>query len=131
VLDQPKAWFDDEENSQAGLTSSLDRNAEEMRNLVGRFAPFIVVVAAMMTIATVWYLVVCWKLTLVGIAAAPSLYFVTKGFEAVSSKWENLTCSAGNEAGSIFVETFTDIRTVRALTLESSTKSTTKPPQPP
>ncbi len=119
VLDQPKAWFDDEENSLSALTSCLDRNAEEMRNLVGRFAPFIVVVAAMMTIATVWSLVECWRLTLVGVAAAPSLYFVTKGFEAVSSKWENLTNSAGHAAGSIFVETFTDIRTVRALTLES------------
>lgn len=119
VLDQPKTWFDQEENSLASLTSCLDRNAEEMRNLVGRFAPFIVVVAAMMTIATVWSLAVCWKVTLVGIAAAPSLYVVTKGFEAVSSKFENLTTSAGNEAGAIFVETFTDIRTVRALTLES------------
>jgi ATP-binding cassette, subfamily B (MDR/TAP), member 1 len=119
ILDQPKAWFDEEENSLAKLTSCLDRNAEEMRNLVGRFAPFIVVVVAMMTIATSWSLVICWKLTLVGIAAAPSLYLVTKGFEAVSSKWENLTNQAGNEAGSIFVETLTDIRTVRALTLES------------
>jgi ATP-binding cassette, subfamily B (MDR/TAP), member 1 len=108
VLDQPKAWFDEEENSLASLTSCLDRNAEEMRNLVGRFAPFIVVVVAMMTIATTWSLAICWKLTLVGIAAAPSLYLVTKGFDAVSSKWENLTNDAGNEAGSIFVETFTD-----------------------
>lgn len=119
ILDQPKAWFDMQENSLSSLNGCLDRNAEEMRNLVGRFAPFIVVVAAMMTIAAVWSLVVCWKLTLVGIAAAPSLYFVTKGFDAVSSKWENLTNEAGNEAGAIFVETFTDIRTVRALTLES------------
>ncbi len=119
ILDQAKAWFDMQENSLSGVTSCLDRNAEEMRNLVGRFAPFIVVIAAMMAIATVWSLAVCWKLTLVGIAAAPSLYLVTKGFDAVSSKWENLTNEAGNEAGAIFVETFTDIRTVRALTLES------------
>jgi ATP-binding cassette, subfamily B (MDR/TAP), member 1 len=115
VLNQPKAWFDEDGNGLADLTSCLDRNAEEMCNLVGRFAPFSVVVAAMMTIATVWSLIECWKLTLVGIAAASSLYFVTKGFEAVSSKFEHLTNSAGNEAGSIFVETFTDIPTVHAL----------------
>jgi ATP-binding cassette, subfamily B (MDR/TAP), member 1 len=119
VLDQPKAWLNEEENGLAGLTSCLDHNAGEMRNLVSRFAPFIVIVAAMTTIAIVWSLIECWKLTLVGIAVAPSLYFVTKDFEAVSSKFENLTDSAGNEAGSIFVETFTNIRTARALSRES------------
>lgn len=51
VSDQPKAWFDDDRNSPSNLTSPLDRNAEEMRNRVGRFAVFVVVVASMMAIA--------------------------------------------------------------------------------
>jgi ATP-binding cassette subfamily B (MDR/TAP) protein 1 len=119
VLDQPKAWFDDDRNSPSNLTSSLDRNAEEMRNLVGRFAAFIVVVASMMTIALVWSFITCWKLTMVGLAAGPVLFAVTKGFDTVSSIWEGRTNTASDSVGSIFVETFTDIRTVRALTLES------------
>ena len=119
ILDQPKAWFDEDSNSASSLTSCLDRNAEEMRNLVGRFAAFILAVAVMMSVAVTWSLFTCWKVTLVGMASAPVLYFITKGFEAVSSKWESRTNTASDVAESIFVETFTDIRTVRALTLES------------
>ena len=119
VLDQPKMWFDDDRNSPSNLTSSLDRNAEEMRNLVGRFAAFIVVVASMMIIALVWSFITCWKVTMVGLAAGPVLFAVTKGFETVSSIWEGRTNNASDNVGAIFVETFTDIRTVRALTLES------------
>ena len=119
ILDQPKAWFDDDCNSSSNLTSSLDRNAEEMRNLVGRFAALILVVASMMIIALVWSFITCWKVTLVGVAVAPVLYAVTKGFEMVSSTWEGRTNTASNTVGAIFIETFTDIGTVRALTLES------------
>ena len=119
VLDQPKTWFEDPANEVANLTTGLDRNAEEMRNLVARFAPFVVVVVAMMCIAITWSMIVCWKVTLIGIAAAPSLYLVTKGFEMTSSRMERLTNEAGNAASAIFIETFSDIRTVRALTIES------------
>ena len=116
ILDQPKAWFDDDRNSPSNLTSSLDRNAEEMRNLVGRFAAFIVVGASMIIIALVWSFITCWKITLVGLATGPVLYAITKGFELVSSTWEGRTNDASDTVGAIFIETFTDIRTVRALT---------------
>lgn len=119
VLDQPKAWFDDDRNSPSNLTSSLDRNAEEMRNLVGRFAAFAVIVASMMILALVWSFITCWKVSALGLAVAPVLYTVTKGFEKVSSTWEGRTNNASDSVVVIFVETFTDIRTVRALTLES------------
>lgn len=118
ILDQPKAWFDRDENSLSSLTECLDRNAEEMRNLVGRFAGFLFVAAVMMTISLVWSLIVCWKLTLVGMATAPIMYAITRGFEAMSGKWESKSNKASEDAGSIFHETFVNIRTVRALTLE-------------
>lgn len=38
MLAQPRSWFDVEVNSAARLNECLDRNAEEMRNLLGRFA---------------------------------------------------------------------------------------------
>lgn len=119
VLQQPKVWFESELNSASSVTSSLDRNAEEMRNLVGRFAGLTVTVAAMMLIAVVWALITCWKLTLVGLAAGPLLYCIIRCYETVSSQWEARTNVASDIAESIFVETFSDIRTVRALTLES------------
>lgn len=118
ILDQPRAWFDKDKNNQSRLSSCLDRNAEEMRNLVGRFAGFIFVAVTMMVLAVVWSLVLCWKLTLVGLASAPYLYGVTRAFEAISGKWECKSNDAGEAASSIFTETFSSIRVVRALTLE-------------
>lgn len=118
ILDQPRAWFDRDKNSLSRLTECLDRNAEEMRNLVGRYAAFSFVAFSMMIISLVWSLIVCWKLTLVGLTSAPLMYAITRGFQAVSGKWEGKSNDAGEVAGAIFTETFGNIRTVRALTLE-------------
>lgn len=118
ILDQPLSWFDRDKNNLSALTECLDRNAEEMRNLVGRFAGFLFVAATMMTISCIWSLAICWKLTLVGLSTAPVMYGVTRGFEAVSGKWEGKCNDASEAAGAIFHETFVNIRTVRALTLE-------------
>lgn len=118
ILDQPRAWFDRDKNSLTKLTECLDRNAEEMRNLLGRFAGFGFVAITMMLMAIVWSLILCWKLTLVGLASGPFLYAVTRSFEAVSGKWESKSNDAGEAASVIFTETFVNIRIVRALTLE-------------
>ncbi|KAL6716564.1 ATP-dependent permease [Lecanora helva] len=119
ILDQPRAWFDDDKNNLAGLTECLDRNAEEMRNLLGRFAGFVYVAAVMASMAIIWSMALSWKLTLVGLAAGPYIYAVTRAFESVSGRWENKSNEAGTSTNTIFTETFSNIRTVRALTLES------------
>ncbi|KAI4253174.1 MAG: hypothetical protein L6R42_007689, partial [Xanthoria sp. 1 TBL-2021] len=119
IIDQPRTWFDKEKNSVSKLTECLDRNAEEMRNLLGRFAGFMFVVVMMLSTAVIWSLVVCWKLTLVGLASAPFIYMITRLYQAVSGKWEGRSNDAGTSAATIFTETFGNIRTVRALTLEA------------
>ena len=118
ILDQPRAWFDKDKNGLARLIECLDRNAEEMRNLLGRFAGFVFVAALMVAISVTWSLVISWKLTLVGLASGPFMYGVTRSFEAVSGKWEKRSNDAGEAANSIFAEAFGNISTVRALTLE-------------
>jgi ATP-binding cassette subfamily B (MDR/TAP) protein 1 len=119
ILEQPRAWFEDNINSPAYLTSSLDRNAEEVRNLLGRFVALLIIVIITTGLSTIWALVKCWKLTLVALSVAPAIYGLTKGFNMVSTHWESRTSTANDQIGEIFVETFSDIRTVRALTLES------------
>ncbi|PGH31809.1 ATP-binding cassette, subfamily B (MDR/TAP), member 1 [[Emmonsia] crescens] len=119
ILSQPKEWFEKEENTISNLTMCLDRNAEEMRNLVGRFAGFLFVATVIMIMCIVWGIAVCWKLTLVGLACAPIIYSITRAFERVSSKWEKRCNDASEVVGDIFSETFLDIKTVRTLTLES------------
>lgn len=119
ILDQPRTWFDRDKNQLSKLTECLDRNAEEMRNLIGRFAGFGFVAITMILLATVWSLALCWRLTLVGLASGPFLYAVTRLFETVNGTWESKSNDAGENASAIFSETFANIRIVRALTLEA------------
>lgn len=119
ILRQCKSWFEMEANSLSNLTNGLDRNSEEMRNILGRFAPVVFVAIVMSTIGLCWAMALSWKLALVGSACGPILYCLTRIYEIVSGKWENRCNEAGEVMAGIFSETFLDIRTVRSLTLES------------
>jgi ATP-binding cassette subfamily B (MDR/TAP) protein 1 len=118
VLDQPRAWFEQDGNSSFRLTAYLDQNGEDMRNLLGRFAGFVIVAASITVMAIIWSLIVCWKLTLVALACGPFIYAITRGFERVNGLWEHRCSEASAVASDIFTETFSEIRTVRTLTLE-------------
>jgi ATP-binding cassette subfamily B (MDR/TAP) protein 1 len=89
-----------------------------MRNLLGRFAGFVIVAAAIMIMAVLWSLVVCWKLTVVALATGPFIYAITRGFEGTNGVWQRRCTEANSVAIDIFTETFSEIRTVRSLTLE-------------
>ena len=118
ILDQPREFFDAELNAAPRLTGCLDRNAEEMRNLLGRFLGLGWTALLMSLISIVWAMVVQWKMTLIALAVAPYMLGVTKAYAAVSEKWERLCNDAAENAAIVFTETFTSIKTVRALTLE-------------
>ncbi|ROV91497.1 hypothetical protein VMCG_09450 [Cytospora schulzeri] len=118
TLFQPKQWFDKPRHAPSRIVEVLDRNAEEMRNLVGRFVPIVLIVAGMIFSGLVWALVISWRLTLVALASGPAVYAATRGSASVSAKWE-ARCNVMAEAtGSVAVETFLNIRVVKALTLE-------------
>ncbi|KAI4731384.1 putative ABC transporter [Aureobasidium sp. EXF-10728] len=119
ILDQPRDWFTHEENSVSHVMEGLDRHAEEMRNLLGRFASSLYIALVLSVVAFIWALTSQWKLTLIAAALGPYVYFVTKSFSTVSGNWEGKSNDAAEAAGSIFTETFTNIKTVRTLTLES------------
>lgn len=118
ILDQPRAFFDKEENSVSRLGGNLDRNAEEMRNLIGRFSSMIWNIIIMCSVSMIWATATQWKMTLIALTAAPFIFLATKCYASVSEKWEGLSNTAAEDASSIFAETFTNIKTVRALTLE-------------
>lgn len=118
VLAQPKSWFDKEQNSPGRLSELLDRSAEEMRNLLGRFIGTVFVAFCMLCISIVWAFTISWKLSLVTLATGPFLFLATRVFDHVSGKWEEKSNIAAVKASTVFTETFTSIRVVRALTLE-------------
>ncbi|OCK79569.1 hypothetical protein K432DRAFT_426405 [Lepidopterella palustris CBS 459.81] len=120
LLDQPRDFFDRDENSVSKLAKCLDHFAEETRNILGRFTGIIFVVIFMMCIALVWSLISCWKLTLVALGISPILYAITTSYRAICAKWEGHSNDADEVVGTILHETFTNIRTVRSLTLEKA-----------
>ena len=118
ILDQSKTFFEQDENKVSSLTERLGRNADEMRNLLGRFAGLAYTAIVMCFMSTLWAAIVQWKLTLIALTAAPYLFLVTKAFARISEKWETLSNDASEAVGAIFTETFTTIKTVRAFVLE-------------
>ncbi|KAK6813308.1 hypothetical protein RU639_011019 [Aspergillus parasiticus] len=118
ILNQPKGWFEEEENSPLQLTACLARDGEEMREILSRFGGYALVATSIAVIATVWSLTVCWKLTLVALSIGPVVYAITRGFERISGLWDRRCNEARGAASEVFVETFSEIRTVRTLTLE-------------
>ncbi|KAK4545551.1 hypothetical protein LTR36_002901 [Oleoguttula mirabilis] len=119
ILDQPKAFFDQDENSISRLTDSLDRNPEAMRDLLGNFAGLVYVGVLMCAVSVGWALSTQWKMSLIALAVGPYILGVTRLFSTVSGKWEARSNDAVESSSAIFTETFTNIKTVRALTLES------------
>lgn len=118
ILSQPKEFFDKPRHSPARIVEVLDRNAEEMRNLVGKFVPICIMVSGMILGSVIWALIASWKLTLVMMASFPVVYAATKSSAEVSALWEAKTNAMAEAAGSVSSETFMNIRVVRALTLE-------------
>ncbi|KAH7324371.1 P-loop containing nucleoside triphosphate hydrolase protein [Stachybotrys elegans] len=118
VLDQPKAWFETTSHSPGRINECLERNSEEMRNIVGRFVPIIIYVGGIISISFIWALTISWRLTLLALSPAPVVLGAVKAFSYVSNKWET-RCNAGAEDSSaLLTEIFLNIRVVKALTLE-------------
>jgi ATP-binding cassette subfamily B (MDR/TAP) protein 1 len=118
ILDQPREFFDRDMNSVSRMTEGLDRNAEEMKNILGRFLGMIFSAAMMATIAIAWSIAAQWKFALICMSAGPYVYLVTNAFAVVSGRWETISTDAAEASSTIMNETFINIRTVMALTLE-------------
>ncbi|KAL2174811.1 P-loop containing nucleoside triphosphate hydrolase protein [Thermothelomyces heterothallicus CBS 202.75] len=118
ILRQPKSWFDKANHSPARITQCLDRNAEEMRKLVGMFVPILLTISTMMLSSLIWALVVRWDLTLVTLAGVPAVIAAARANSLTSDKWEAACDETATATNAIFSEALANIRVVRALTLE-------------
>lgn len=119
IMDQPLSWFEQTENDPSALATNLNQDAENTRNLVGKFLGFILLVAVIISIASIWSGYVCWELTLVIFACAPFIHEITSRFDKVSKEWEDRCDIIKECSSSIFADTFSRIQTVKALALGS------------
>jgi ATP-binding cassette subfamily B (MDR/TAP) protein 1 len=116
ILDQPRVWFD--ENLVATVTEDMEKNAEDMRDLLGRFAGYVFIGATIMILGVGWSFTESWQLTMVGLSIAPVMYGLTRTFAGISDEWEKNSNEAAEIVGGVFDETITNIKTVRGLALE-------------
>jgi ATP-binding cassette subfamily B (MDR/TAP) protein 1 len=119
ILDQPREFFDQEKNSVSRMAECLDHHAEDMQHILGRYVGTIMIVVVMIAMAIIWSLITCWKLTLVLLACTPIMFGITGAVSTVSGAMEKAYSDASEFSGSVFTETFTNIKTVRSLSLES------------
>lgn len=119
ILDQPKQYFENEEADAAKLAMILDRNAEEMRNIVGRFITFFVSVFVMLAVALIWSLAACWKLALVAFSLTPVSWVLMRLFQLVSTDLEGQSNAASESSAQVLSDVVGSIKTVRGYTLES------------
>ncbi|KAK3901557.1 P-loop containing nucleoside triphosphate hydrolase protein [Staphylotrichum tortipilum] len=118
ILSQPRLWFDKVSHSPGRITQCLDRNAEEMGKIVEMFVPILLTAASMMLGALIWALVIRWDLALIMLAGLPVAFVIVQTNSFFSGKWEAICDEAAAATGVIFSETFSNIKVVRALTLE-------------
>ena len=119
VLRQPKAWFDDPRHAPSRIGACIDRNADEVRHLVGRFAPLLLVVFLVVAGSVLWALCLSWRLTLVSLVSAPCLAAATRGYAVAAQRWEARCEHAASDTGSLAAEACSNVRVVRALALEN------------
>ncbi|KAK6063685.1 ABC a-pheromone efflux pump [Seiridium cupressi] len=118
ILAQPRPFFAKSKHAPAGIVQCMDRNAEQMRNLVGRFAPSLLIVVAMVLASVMWAVIISWRLALVALSSMSFLIAAAQGYSYANDKWE-ARCNKVADAGfTIMTETFSNIRTVKVLTLE-------------
>ncbi|KAF4553095.1 ABC transporter-like protein 17 [Elsinoe fawcettii] len=119
ILDQPKEWFTHDTNSVGRLVETLDRHADDSRNMLGRFVPLYTIIGYLCTISIIWALITEYRLTLVTLSFFPLIFGLTKGFGRVSRKWEGRSNDAAERVNLVFIDTFACIKTVKLLTAES------------
>lgn len=117
VLIQPKLWCQATQHSPGHLSRCLDRNAQEMRSVVGKFLPVLIVIVAIMSISVAWAMTICWKLALVALSPLPLFALAIKLYIMVSSRWEQKCNEAASDSSATLKEVLLNFSLIRVFGL--------------
>ncbi|KAJ7115594.1 P-loop containing nucleoside triphosphate hydrolase protein [Mycena crocata] len=118
ILRQDVEFFDKDENSAGGLTSTLSNNPQKVHDLAGVTLGVIVQSCATVVVGSIFGLVFVWKLGLVGIACTP--FIISAGYvhlRIVVLK-EQKNKKEHEASAQLACEAAAAIRTVASLTRE-------------
>ena len=118
VLNQEKAWYDDSANIPANIVSTLVKDAEDARNLIGYVAGNLTVVMSMLIMGLVWSFVAGWQLTLVGLGLGPLFVLSTMASTRILGKYERINKKQREECARRFFQTVTNVKAIRSMSLE-------------
>ncbi|CED83054.1 Multidrug/pheromone exporter, ABC superfamily [Phaffia rhodozyma] len=119
IMAQQKSWFDQTENSPSALSQTLIKDADDMLAIVSDIPGKFVTSVVMIGMGIIWAAIVGWKLTLVGVAVIPVL-LVSVGVQfKLLNRIELRNKRTREEIAKIFYETVSNIRAIRAMSLES------------
>lgn len=118
VLSQDKAWFDRDENKASDLMMRIVKDAEDARWLINRIMGNLILVAAMVSIALVWSLIVGWQLTLAGLTIAPLFIGATSLQTRFVQSREAMNKIKREEVSKRFYDMAANVRGIRSMALE-------------
>lgn len=118
VLMQEKAWYDDPKNIPINLVTTLVKDAEDARNLIGYVAGNLFVVISMILMGLIWAFVVGWQLTLVGLAMGPLFVLSTMASTRILGTYERINKSQREECSRRFYTGVSNIKAIRSMSLE-------------
>ncbi|KAF3918376.1 hypothetical protein ABW21_db0209457 [Orbilia brochopaga] len=118
VIQQARSWFDVDRNQVGRIAQDLEQNAEEMRNLLGRFAGFALNALVIFVVGVAWSFTQDVELTGVGLAAAPTLLVVLRMFTWVSDRYEEKGNTEAEELGLFVQDVLANLVAVRVLGLK-------------
>ncbi|KAF8586910.1 P-loop containing nucleoside triphosphate hydrolase protein [Ramaria rubella] len=119
ILAQDKAWFDNPVNSAARLLEVVIKDADDAKRFLSICMGMSVVVATMLLVGLVWAMVSGWQLTLVGVAIVPLFAGAMSLQTRLISKFQLRNKRAREEVSKIYYEAISNVRSIRAMSLQS------------
>ncbi|CAL4889523.1 unnamed protein product [Urochloa decumbens] len=108
-------WFDRDENSSGTICSTLAKDANVVRSLVGDRMSLIVQTVSAVLIAYVMSLVIAWHLAIVMIAVQPFIIASFYTRRVLLQNMSNKSIRAQSECSKLAVEAVSNLRTVTAF----------------
>jgi len=118
ILRQPLQWFEDPHNEGGGISQDLEKHAEQMKELVSRYAGNGLVGAVMLVVATIWCFILCWKFTLPVVVTLVMLSPLEHILQTATDSCEEKYNSAVVESGNVLQEAIENVSTVKMLHLD-------------
>ncbi|KAG7712153.1 hypothetical protein KL932_000742 [Ogataea haglerorum] len=116
ILAQPICWF--QKINPGALSSLLINDIRDLRTMISDVPSQLISIIALLLIAMVWSLIVCWRLALVGLSFAPLFAIFSTLFSILLQKYETAYKQASDDVEEVVHESVLGMKTVVSLNLQ-------------